>query len=875
MATNSIVSGVQPRLDIAVTELWNRNDWSSFDTYQSSTSDTSLGKGPSDDYPFSLSTQNHIDVTNFVNDEWVPSAGASAAGYLPTLGDMTVDVNDYPGLMLQLDNDDNQLLTRVWMYTSTPAWIPFGPSTIEPVDFTALDDEDASIVVTLPNFPASVDINNTYLELSSDGFSQTLCALSFANTTSPLSSGNMAATWPLSALVSSNVDPTAVDGIRFRIASTSNSDYVTFAGFRVIGPQWVQTNIDFDNFSGTMRQTTPLDGDTTTEVPSNQDVPIMLRSSGLPGSDDDPRPINAEISVLFNTGGTVAPGPGQPVPETPTNSLSIYMRELTTAFITQIDLLGTSQAALTGQPQPTSGVSEYIPSTLADLQGQSMTDLDQRDMLDLERKPDPVYISWEGFTIQWGESTVITITNSAQASGGEGYTYEGPEAPTLAHRTTYVAIFNITDTTCRLQIFDAMSTGNPSTQYYIGAQVWDSTVIPDVSMFQRHGGRIGFSASLGDGAAWVGPIKPRELMFAEYRSAPLNSTTPVNGCRLYTASTPNKELFSSWSPVEDPTSGFEPILTTDSSKTTSGNGSTLVTFPQVGADTLKQGIVSNVLSYDAFSGITDFYNLEIEFDIWVPSGTLSAQGGVPILSTELQSPTNSFSLLMPVIEPDNWQHVILRPTVMNPVPDSGAYQLIMYYYGLAAGQFWIDSVTVNQRSLSWAARAVADDPWNANPAPWTPFYDNINSDSSGVHLNPRGTQLQVRGQALTQGAAIVSMPKIVPVYAQMGRFIFDENLNSYDQFGNVNGTIVPSLKPTAIITVTPGAGQTYTFSAATSSTDPTQTITNYLWEFSDGTYASGATITHTYPASESPPFSAALTITDTWGRIASAAWSSS
>ena len=68
-----------------------------------------------------------------------------------------------------------------------------------------------------------------------------------------------------------------------------------------------------------------------------------------------------------------------------------------------------------------------------------------------------------------------------------------------------------------------------------------------------------------------------------------------------------------------------------------------------------------------------------------------------------------------------------------------------------------------------------DDPWHSNYAPWTIFDETINSDVNGVCFTTQGTQLQVRGQALKQDAAILSAPKVVPQYAEMGNFVWPEN----------------------------------------------------------------------------------------------------
>jgi hypothetical protein len=815
---------VDPRANLPITETWNRTDWSYFDTYQSLTDGSALGRNAAAGYPFGLNTQAHIDVRNFLEGTWTASGGTVSAGYKSAL-------NHMPAAAVTTINGTTIL---------------YG-SYNTPIDLTALNDPNALLTLALPSFSSSVTLNQSYLELSSDGFAETLLQLPFSVSTPAPSAGNSSLTFPYSGLTG-DVDLSAVTGVRFVIQATAAAT-IYLAALRMIGSQWVQTNVDFDNLSGVVRQTMPLNGNTSTtslDIPSNKQMPIVLRSALIPG-DDDPRPINAEMSVLFNTGS-----------QTGNNSITIFTRELTTAFITQIDLEGDSQASLTGVAQPTSGVSEYIPRTMADIDNFSMTQLDAMTMLNLDRTPDPVYISCEAFTITFGPQPQVQVTNSANSAGG--YIYSGP---TLTNNTTYAAVFNVTDTSARLWIYNVNQT-----TLAIGTSIFDTTLIPDSSMFQRHGGRIGFQSFLVDGDAWMGPIRPRGLVFAEYQSDSLRSITPVKGARLYVTSTANNQYFTAWSALSDGTNA--PTLAADTTRSTTGS-STSVTITTPSSSEPAQGVVSNALSADAITGLTDFDNLGISFDVWFPSAALNNSLGGPILACALVSATGySMPLLLPDITPDHWQHMILQPA--NPLvnPQSGIYQLVFYYNSTVAATFWLDNVQVIERAVAWSARSVSDDPWNSNFAPWTPFKDFLNSDSDGVRFSPQGNELQLRGQALQQNAAILSSPKLVPVYAQLGRLVWPELLypnGSPIQYG-------PSTYPTAAITAT-NTGLTYSFSGSTSTGAPSAapnnfptTLTNYEWEFSDGTFASGMNVVHTFPTTESLPLITTLTIRDSWGQTA-------
>jgi hypothetical protein len=816
-------------LSSATTEVWSRTDWSYYDTYQALTDANNLGRvSDPPEYPFSLTDQRHIDLRNFAEGTWI--GPAITTGFIDTL-------NHWPAMQISLE-------TGTHSYTS---------SFNIPIDLTQIGSDGTTLSLALPNFPlGSITLNQSYLDISSDSFAQTICSLSFASSTSTPISGNSTLTWPYSAL--SGVDLTAINGVRFRITATG-SGTLTMMALRMLGPNWVQTNIDFDNISNVLRQTIPINGNLVAKaVPNNQTIPILLRSAEISGV-DDPRPIDGSISVLFNTGSQLQ-----------ANSFTIYMREQTSAYITQIDLEGDSQASLTGQPQPTSGVSEYTARTQADLDKYDMAQLDGQTMLNLERTADPVYTSWEGATISWGSISSVQITNSANPTGG--YIYQGASGPSLANNTSYLVILTLIGTTAQLQIFNV-----DQTTYEIETNVFDTTVIPDNSLFTRRPGRTGFQATLQDGDAFLKEIRPRGLVFAEYRSAALTSITPVKGARLYVNSSPNLQYWNSWSSLHD--SAFvEPTLSPDTNRTTTGS-STSVVIPVPSAVYPGQGIISNQLSPDGSSGITDFDNFGISFDLWFPSDALNAETNddkTVLTCVLLSSYGANIPLTLPVIRPDHWQHMVLQPPLSQPYPQSGIYQLALHYNGTAGTQFWIDNVEIFERSVAWSARSVSNDAWNSNYAPWTPFKDFINSDSDGIRFYPQGNQLQYRAQGLRQNSAILSSPKLVPVYAELGKLVWPETLLTS------TGSLVPNGLPTANIVSSTVSSNTFNFSGAGSTgvsataNSPGSTIGNWEWSFSDGTYASGVAVQHTFPASEPLPLIATLTVRDNYGQTGSTQW---
>jgi hypothetical protein len=493
---------------------------------------------------------------------------------------------------------------------------------------------------------------------------------------------------------------------------------------RVIDPAWVQTNIDFDNWNGWLRQCIPLNGSTSAIPVASSNIIQDLYRAASTGSQDDPQPIQGEIGLVFNTGSRTAQ-----------NGFTLYMREIDQPGITMQALANYTQAQLTGVPQPQYGPADGVPRSI-------------------------------NFKVAWGEANMIQITN--YDNGSAGYQWSGSSFPTLSNNTAYLAICNLYDATARLQIYSLNQTN-----FAIETLVFDTGPIADTYLFIRRPGRVGFLSYLNDGDAYIRSIAPRSLVFAEYISAPLASITPVSGANLFVNGTPDTELWSGWSLV--PSNGGT-VLQGDPVRTLSGLSSEIsVLNPAI----TGQGIISNYLSPpgDSVSGITDMSQVQITFSLWFQSAALNA--GATVIAYLLSADGAIVPLNMPKIIPDQWQQVILLPP---PAPiQSGLYSLAVVFVGDTSTTFWVDEVSVTERALSWSARSVVSNPWNSNDAPWTDFRELINSYVNGVHFSIRGTTLQVRGQALVQDAAIVGYPKIVPQYAQLGRLVWPEDAHPSDQ----------------------------------------------------------------------------------------------
>jgi PKD repeat protein len=204
-------------------------------------------------------------------------------------------------------------------------------------------------------------------------------------------------------------------------------------------------------------------------------------------------------------------------------------------------------------------------------------------------------------------------------------------------------------------------------------------------------------------------------------------------------------------------------------------------------------------------------------------------------------------LQLPSIARDQWSHIRLTGPYSSLPIQAGVYQLALYYNDTVGVTFWLDGENIFERTTTWSARSVVDDPWLSNWAPWTDFREFANSDTNGIRLYPQGKALQVRGQARRQDAAVLSAPKIIPQYAQLGRFTWPEDRpnTSYSYSLSISNT---------------NTGRTYSFSVTPASSRPYGT---YEWDFGDGTFAAGIAPSHTYQGAGS--YVVGLTITDRLG----------
>lgn len=536
--------------DAPLTEEFTGSPWSNYTTSNGRTNGVVLGQGAGyAPYTWGLNTLQHLDVRTFNGlpnsfpvqhrENWTTTGGS---------------------LTLGADSTFNH-------WSRLTAVLPVGLTTIasvsDPVSLIHISDQ-AQLTLALPNFPlSSINLATSYLDLSSDGFASTIASLPFSASSTTLIAGDSSASWPLVSIL--NIDLTNVTSVRLRI-DVNTACTIYFAALRLIGPNWVQSNIDFDTWNGGLRQCIPLTGSLTSTVPSNQVMPSVWYASPA-GSSSDPRPINSTFGVMFNTGNNSA-----------LNSFTMNMRAVKGVDTSQLALQGTPQIQInTNQPNLVPSVG--IPRTMSDLASLNMASAQTQSMTNLGNTLESFNSTWISFTIAWGLSPSITVANLLNP---RGYTWPSTLLPTWAARTWYLAVFSLKETNARVQVF-AVDQSNLSTNMQgVNPQIlFDTGQIADSYQLPRRAGRIGWQTNLGDGDAQIRSIRPMGLTFAAYQSVALQSNTPVKGARLYVYTTPSTKLFQNWLP------------TSLSSSVATNNPPGLVSSPVIEGTILQPGSILN------------------------------------------------------------------------------------------------------------------------------------------------------------------------------------------------------------------------------------------------------------------------------------------
>lgn len=535
-----------------------------------------------------------------------------------------------------------------------------------------------------------------------------------------------------SAFNQNGIDLSSITGVRFRIATTAATTVVILGGVRILGPDWARLNLDLDTITNRLVITPPIDGDYAD--PFVESLPVLFRSD-LPSGLNDPRPIDGEVGVVFYTGHVASD----------VNTITLYFREQTADFNAMVDLNGHSMRYLDGSPQPDTGAAAWNVRTQNELELYDQDELDGDEQYDLERSPDSVSQSWIAFEFKWGAVWGVSL----KVLNSEGEIYSDPTPSTISNDQRYTMIAHLEGNTAWAEVFEVDANGNIGSQI---ATTLDDTDGPYSDFdIKRRKGRYGWEAELNDPNSWISEISSRGMMFAEYRSKPLRSLTPVVGAQLFSTFTEPANLYEGFGPGP-----FNTVATTivqDVGFSLSGESTKISNDPSAPL----QGIQTNLFDIESYE------NLDINFDIYCPTD----DSIIALLMNEER--TAYIPLTMPSIHPNHWNHVTLDPRNYSDDPYmQGYHTLALLFPSIQAETWWIDNMKIEKRAVIWDGRGVVDDPWLSNNALWTPFERMYNDPNKGILFTQRGKELQVRAKATNQDATI-SRIQVVPKYAELGR----------------------------------------------------------------------------------------------------------
>lgn len=762
--------------------------------------------------------QKHIDIRSFRQDNIARHLTVFDMSQftMDELDDLTMDELD--NLSITTVEGEGWSAGTVGPQTDRRNWLGLSLATSgtastesvmvdQPVDISPLAATGV-LSIALPAFPnSSLNLANTFIDLTSNPSGNfatgPTASIPFNTSTTTLVNGDSEFTRPVSSI--SGIDLSKITAVRFRIAATGSITFRVTA-IRVLDPDWTYGPVDIDTRYGLLRTTPSRNGSIATPFAYTQ--PTLFRVGPVSGF-HDPQPIDAKLGISFNTGSLSTDG-----------QISIFLREGSQDFVTQLDLNGTTMEELNGNPQPDFGPATYQSRPQSNLDVLVQDELDDTPQSVLERTADNLAVHHVEFTLVWGGGGSyphIEIVDSEH----NGYTGFGPVS--LEADTNYVFVVELVDTTARAYVYEVDDLGATVDTTY------DTGLIYDSFMLKRLKGRVGWNVTFGDGDAFVDNISSRGLVFAEFRTRPFESLTPVSGVELFTTGSPPIQMFEN---IGLYTESGEAVVTRDKTRSTTGESWKIVNPGDVAA----QGLKSNGLQF------TDFENAEIWFDLFVPRTTAET---API-SVFLQSRTG---VLVPLITnrivPDQWQ--THHATISDLDIQTGTYQLVVLQSTQnVPSTWWIDNVKIYERTLRWQGRIDPDDPWAEEDAGWLDFEDIYNRESGGIMFGDRGTHFQVRGQAIYQSAFVNKM-KVRPRYAELGRLI--------------NPSYAGADLPAPDFTSTDLGSQVIQFNGSASLDNGR--IVAYEWTFGDGGSGFGQKVEHTYEVAG--VYSVSLVVTDNNG----------
>lgn len=280
--------------------------------------------------------------------------------------------------------------------------------------------------------------------------------------------------------------------------------------------------------------------------------------------------------------------------------------------------------------------------------------------------------------------------------------------------------------------------------------VWSGLGTITNTAYVYRNGRVGFIADLLTRDAYVDAITVSPQGFAELITETFTSRTPVDGAQLSAVYSSDLNLFT----------GFSSGATLDLTKTISGNGSYRSTAQ---------------MTMDTFL-VDDWTQMYLNLSVWVSSAVTEFNQPTIILNG-VEDPVTKV-LDTALLKAAQWNNLTFDLGLFRDLPTGMSY-FFSIVPGIEPDQplgfYWVDEITIGRRRVSWAAKATANGLWRE-------FKNTVNNPYGAIHFTPeeRGTQLQIKADALTEDAWVASF-NLFPRYASLGLPRWDQG-GTYENF---------------------------------------------------------------------------------------------
>ncbi|WP_028058410.1 hypothetical protein [Candidatus Solirubrobacter pratensis] len=681
-----------------------------------------------------------------------------------------------------------------------------------PVDIASVGD-DWKLTLDAPSWDdAVIDHAASYIELTAaagGSFSIGPTVKLFLNTASyPQGSAavNQIIEWPISVLAPLSG---TITGVRIGMFGTA-STFFKFAAIRLLSPDWMGAPLDINTLFRAMMNPVPKSGLVLGSsypfpqssiidplVPTN--FPILFRSDGRAGA-DDPKPIDVSEAILFSPGRMNSPG-----------EIRVYMREGSFDNEIMLDLNGVTMAELDAAgAQPDYGVAKYSAKTQRDLEGLAQSLLDDQFQWALDAKPDLFTAAWIQSTLVWDAAHLANV--EVRDTDGNVYPFPQFTLPPLngTDDTRYILTVELEEESIRVRVLSS-----DTERLEDAATLFDSTVLTDGSVLRRRSGRVGVYANFVDGDAFIQDIIPYSVNFAEYRSQPLRSISPVSGAQVFFGGSATRELFTGYV----------------------GENADVIAAPDRGdnAFAIKPTTALGRVRSNFFS-THSLRHTRVSVDVFIPSAAAEAGAELAVTYERLRhfsSVAHSTPLNVGRVPVDRWHTLEFDLSeIASVLPGNNIV-------ALSTGSdavFYVANFSISHVPLEWSARATPLDPWGDNTADWLPLRDVTNSQTGGVLFDQPGFELRARCIANRQDASLTSV-KIIPQYAQPGRLVWTD-------IGDPVGTTytfdvdftIDTDDLAAIVTAVKGLGGSALLA----------NVSLVEWDWGDGAIDYGLQASHTY-----------------------------